>query len=177
MPSLISTDFPKKHGESHVSPDEHSQPCFRGRQSVSSSDILFRGYSVYLSITLLKHTHCLSTLTLLTRAWLHVRLSQPSFIPYIQPQRADAVCGSVLYIWIALRRHVEFSRSFWSGNSAASACDHLHELTTNNPELYWSIKDFKVAGSWVTWHILFWDSVLVPVEALAFFLIRAEVHI
>lgn len=74
-----------------------------------------------------------------------------------------------------------------TSSSAAVSDQRILQLLCVNISMNWppttrscnGQKDFKVAGSWVTWHIhfLFWDSVLVPVEALAVFLIRAEVHV
>lgn len=139
-PSLISTDYPKSHDEFHVSSDEHSQPCFRGRQSAHL--IFFFVTAVCISLSLSSRTHIVWARSLSLR----VRdCRQTSFIPYIQPQRADAVCGSVRYIC-----HDECSRSFWSENSAASECEHLHELTTNNPELWWTK---RLQSSWVLGHM------------------------
>lgn len=74
-----------------------------------------------------------------------------------------------------------------TSSSAAVSDQRILQLRCVNISMNWppttrswnGQKDFKVAGSWVTWHIhfLFWDSVLGPVEALAVFLIRAEVHV
>lgn len=92
---------------------------------------------VPLSVTLLTHTA--------------VRLSQPSFIPYIQLRRPDTICSSVLYICAAPWHHVEFSRWFWSENPAASVCERPHELTTDIPELKWVRKGLQ--RSWIMGHM------------------------
>lgn len=125
---------------SSASPQTNTQPLwFCGVKA--GSQLIRYSFSwllrVPLSVTLLTHTA--------------VRLSQPSFIPYIQLRRPDTVCSSVLYICVAPWRHVEFSRWFWSENSAASVCERPHELTTDNPELKWIRKGLQ--RTWIMGHM------------------------
>lgn len=82
-----------KAAMSSASPQTNTQPLwFWGVKA--GSHLIRYSFSwllrVPLSVTLLTHTA--------------VRLSQPSFIPYIQLRRPDTVCSNVRYICVASRR-------------------------------------------------------------------------